>query len=167
VETDWVEEAKLTASDAEVYGSFGYEVAIHQNLIAVFGLRGFKVYVFRRAGTSWVELHKIAGGAVAIDCRHVLAGPHVFTISGDCNENGRADACEAPGDFDGDDDVDLVNFGQLHDCMTAPIPGALGPGCCFFDLELDDDVDLRDFRLFQLAFSGSPPTRGGATPGGD
>ena len=94
------------------------------------------------------------GSNIATTCQHTVARRHVFTISGDCNGNGIPDGCESPGDFDGDDDADLIDFEQLHGCMTAPARGSLGSGCCFFDFDLDDDVDLKDLRFFQLTFTG-------------
>ncbi len=80
---------------------------------------------------------------------------YVYTISEDCNENGIPDASDLPGDFDADADVDLADFEHFHSGMTAPNPGALPSGRCFFDFELYHDVDLGDCRLFQLAFSTS------------
>ncbi len=169
---DWIQEARLSASDAALYDQFGKSVAVAKGLIVVGapgvdgggGSHAGALYVFRRAGTSWVELTKLTankptpsgqlGGNVATTCQYVVTGRHVFTISADCNGNDIPDACESPGDIDGDDDADLIDFEQLHGCMTSPNAGALASGCCFFDVDLDDDVDLKDLRFFQLAFTG-------------
>ena len=42
------------------------------------------------------------------------------------------------------------------DCTTGPQSGPYGPGSEPFDVDLDLDVDLLDFRGFQTVFTGSP-----------
>lgn len=59
------------------------------------------------------------------------------------------------GDFDGDGDVDLVDFGQFQICFTGPGGGPLTPTCAAADFDGDNDVDLADFGGFQLAFTGA------------
>jgi hypothetical protein len=99
--------------------------------------------------------------------------------TGDCQPNGTADAldiangtsedcnctlvpdeCEtiAAGDYDGDADVDLVDFEGLADCLDGPgaTPETPVEGCdsaCLaaFDADTDGDVDLMDFAAFQRA----------------
>ena len=69
-----------------------------------------------------------------------------------------------PGDFDTDGDVDLDDFAVLNDCLADPneLPSPSEPGVtvqdCLdvFDYLGDDDVDLEDFRLFQLLTTRSP-----------
>lgn len=58
------------------------------------------------------------------------------------------------GDCDGDQDVDLVDFGDFQLCFTGST-GILTAGCECADFDGDSDVDLVDFGAFQLAFSGS------------
>lgn len=68
----------------------------------------------------------------------------------------------APGDFDGDGDVDLDDFLNFADCLAgadavpAPtLPSVTGQDClAAFDLDGDSDVDLQDFHGFQRAFGG-------------
>jgi hypothetical protein len=63
------------------------------------------------------------------------------------------------GDFDGDCDVDLADFGAFQLCFSGP-GGSVGKTCSSGDFDGDDDVDLVDFNSFQLAFSG--PVSSGA-----
>ncbi|MCH7591250.1 MAG: FG-GAP repeat protein [Planctomycetes bacterium] len=57
--TGWIEEQKLTASDAAPYAIFGNHVSVSGN-VAVVGSAGFEaVYVFRFNGTSWIEEQKL------------------------------------------------------------------------------------------------------------
>lgn len=79
----------------------------------------------------------------------------------DCNENGFIDECESisGGDFNGDGDVDLLDYASFEDCFSGPTaqPSPKNPGCvntCLmaFDSELDSDVDLADFATLQIAF---------------
>ena len=82
----------------------------------------------------------------------------------DCNRTGIPDDCESfgPGDFDGDYDVDLVDFAFLAEAMTGPSANIIDefPDCWFiyffvFDSNLDLHLDLRDFAEFQRLFVGS------------
>lgn len=57
-----------------------------------------------------------------------------------------------PGDFDGDGDVDLVDFASFQLCFTGP-GGSVMPGPCErSDFDGDGDCDLTDFGQFQLTF---------------
>ncbi|MFH0982301.1 MAG: alpha-amylase family glycosyl hydrolase [Planctomycetota bacterium] len=58
-----------------------------------------------------------------------------------------------PGDWDGDGDVDVADYGHFFDCLTGPNNGPLGPGCNTFDFDTDLDVDLKDFDVFQSGFT--------------
>jgi 6-phosphogluconolactonase (cycloisomerase 2 family) len=61
---------------------------------------------------------------------------------------------QADGDFDGDGDVDLSDFGQFQLCFTGPGGSFDDPDCAAFDFDDDGDVDLADFGQFQLVFTG-------------
>ena len=76
--------------------------------------------------------------------------------SGDLNNNGVPDECEAPlpADLDGDGDVDLDDHAILAGCMNGP-DVAYPSGCEAADLHPDGDVDLVDFSVFQTLFGGS------------
>jgi len=60
-----------------------------------------------------------------------------------------------PGDFDGDGDVDQVDFGHLQTCFSGPYVPQTDPGCRNAMLDYDNDVDSEDFAIFQACFSGS------------
>jgi hypothetical protein len=59
-----------------------------------------------------------------------------------------------PGDSDGDDDVDLVDFAAFQLCYTGSSAGPVDENCQTFDFDDDTDVDLTDFGAFQLVFTG-------------
>jgi hypothetical protein len=99
-EGDWIEEAKLTASDGEAYDAFGYSVSINGERAVVgtpldddVATKSGSVYVFRRndGGTPgnstdyfWLETHKLTasdgaaddmlGGSVSISGTRLAAG---------------------------------------------------------------------------------------------
>jgi len=87
----WVEEAKLTASDAAPFDWFGYSVAISADYAVVGAVLDDlrqttegSAYVFRREGSDWLEETKLIasdrrdgdqfGGAVSISANYVVVG---------------------------------------------------------------------------------------------
>ncbi|MCP4589727.1 MAG: polysaccharide-degrading enzyme [bacterium] len=58
-----------------------------------------------------------------------------------------------PGDADGDGIVDLGDYSAFELCLLGPVT-SLGPTCDRFDLDTDEDVDLRDFAGFMDVFTG-------------
>ena len=72
------------------------------------------------------------------------------------------DECAAmiPGDYDLDGRVDLADLSALVDCASQPgsTPSPLGATTqrCLqaFDADADGDVDLADYRSWQIASSG-------------
>jgi len=58
-----------------------------------------------------------------------------------------------PGDCDGDGDVELGDLAELANCLLGP-GGGLDPACGCFDLDGDDDADLKDFLVLQANFVG-------------
>ncbi len=59
-----------------------------------------------------------------------------------------------PGDFDGDGDVDIDDFGVFQACATGAGLGPPPPGCDDKRLDADDDIDLSDFGIFQRCLTG-------------
>jgi lysophospholipase L1-like esterase len=71
----------------------------------------------------------------------------------------------APGDFDGDNDVDQEDFGHLQECMSGSGHPQNDPACLDARLDEGDDVDLDDFAIFYACMSGPniPATPGCAS----
>jgi len=61
------------------------------------------------------------------------------------------------GDFDGDGDVDVGDFGVFALCFGGPLnpPAASCPAGIDADLDGDGDVDLGDFGIFATNFTGT------------
>jgi hypothetical protein len=89
--TVWTEQAKLTASDSSPSDSFGYGVAIDQDVALVgayrvnlggFGGDAGAAYTFRRNANAWIETQKLtpAGLAAGDDCGWSVAiqGNHLL-----------------------------------------------------------------------------------------
>ncbi len=58
------------------------------------------------------------------------------------------------GDFDGDGDVDFVDFGRWQRCFAGPDGEPIDEACTPGDFDDDDDIDLLDYSAFQAAFTG-------------
>jgi hypothetical protein len=56
------------------------------------------------------------------------------------------------GDCNGDGVEDLADYAVFAACMTGPNLGPIGSGCWCIDLDVDDDVDLRDFAEFTIIY---------------
>lgn len=57
-----------------------------------------------------------------------------------------------PGDFNDDGAVTVDDFYPWGFCLDGPDIPVFDDGCRYLDLQRDGDVDLRDFRRFQLNF---------------
>jgi len=58
------------------------------------------------------------------------------------------------GDVDGDGDVDWADFEAFVDYLLGPSVDPQLTAWRFFDVDMDDDVDLRDLAVWQNAFTG-------------
>ena len=102
-DTDWILQAKLTASDAAAYDYFGTAVAISGDSIVVgslyddiSGVDQGSAYVFTRSGTTWSEQWKLAasdaasgdrfGTSVAISGDTVVVGAYYAEVDGNAYE---------------------------------------------------------------------------------
>lgn len=56
-------------------------------------------------------------------------------------------------DPDCDGDTDAADVALWPACFTGPYGGPVGTGCDAFDVEVDDDVDLRDWSSLQSRFA--------------
>ena len=99
VGSNWIEQAKLTASDGEAEDYFGWSVSLSGNY-AIIGASGNDsspggAYIFKLDGTNWVEQAKLAasdgeaedffGSSVSLNGDYAIAGAH-----GDNNNTGSA-----------------------------------------------------------------------------
>lgn len=85
--TNWIQEAKLTASDGTIWDQFGFSVSISGDY-AIVGAPGQydstgAAYVFKRDGTTWTQQQKLTGGtqgafgiSVSIEDDYALVGAH-------------------------------------------------------------------------------------------
>jgi len=62
---------------------------------------------------------------------------------------------EPPTDCNSSGTVDLYDYSDLEACLSHPGDGLVAPSCACFDLNADQDVDLRDVGEFQRNFGGS------------
>ncbi len=60
-----------------------------------------------------------------------------------------------PGDFDGDGDVDMVDFGHFQACLTGAYVPITDPDCLNANLAGGNDVDQDDFLVFQGCMTGA------------
>jgi hypothetical protein len=79
----------------------------------------------------------------------------VFDVSND----GQVDEIDVSlvnnrGDYDGDSDVDLTDFGRLQICFGSLIDVCSDATCAHADLDGDCDVDLYDVKMFYLVRTG-------------
>ncbi len=165
----WVQEAKLSPSDAAAGDQFGIAVGISGSHAVVgawqdanAGRNTGAAYLFERKGLFWTERGKLMppvpaaldefGFSVAFGGFFAIAGvpgddgegtrsgsARVFGAAGDCNRNGSPDVCDI---LEGTA-LDHNNDGIPDDCP--------GRG----DFTLDGEVDLRDFAMLQNCFKGS------------
>ena len=76
---------------------------------------------------------------VTAGCGSVTSSQAVLTISG---------SAAVPGDFDGDGDADLEDFGHFQVCLTGPATPQEDPECQDVKFDGDSDVDQEDFAVF-------------------
>ncbi len=185
---DWIEQAKLTASDDASSDYFGISVSISGDL-AVIGAYGDNsrrgsAYTFRFDGLDWIEQVKLTasdaaendyfGNSVSISGDMAVIAAYLDDDGGissgsayvcgrfsDCQPNGISDVCDiasgtsqdvntngipdeceqdCPGDLDGDGDVDLSDLAQLLSNYGMTAGAVYEDG----DLDGDGDVDLSD-----------------------
>ncbi|MHC4304010.1 MAG: FG-GAP repeat protein [Planctomycetota bacterium] len=170
----WVQEDELVPSDGEVNDGFGSSVAIGGDTAVIGapgddeqGIGSGSAYLFRRAGSSWVEAAKLLGSnleaydgfgwAVGRDEDRALVGGwgtwpslvYVYDGLDDADGDGVVDACECDWDLNGDSTVNVVDFlGLLAAWGTDPG----GPP----DFDGNGTVDIADF-LQMLAHWGPCP----------
>ncbi|MCB9853332.1 MAG: cadherin domain-containing protein [Phycisphaerales bacterium] len=84
--------------------------------------------------------------------------PGVDDFGPDADGDGLTDACDFcqvshTGDLDGDTDVDASDFEGFDVCLTGPGIDA-GVLCDCYDMDPDGEITIRDYGMFQRAFTG-------------
>ena len=120
------------------------------------------VYAFALLGDSWVEVKKLTAPDIAADDlfgRSVsLSGETAFAGAPqtDCAPNADCGAAYVlrpvprSGDINEDGATDLLDHSFYAFCETGPGGDPIA-ACDSADIDLDSDVDLFDWGLFQLA----------------
>ena len=75
--------------------------------------------------------------------------------TGDNDLDGTDDACEVPGDLDGDRDVDLDDWNVMAPCLDGPA-SSVATGCESADLNGDGRADMKDAAVLLQSFTGGP-----------
>jgi hypothetical protein len=156
--TAWVEDAKLTASNAAEGDNFGGAVSVDGGIAVVgarehdlSGSRSGAAYVYLFDGEGWVEGAILTpspgqttwfGYAVAVSGDRALVGDwggavYVFGGLSDCNTNGELDLCEVLAQTSQDCQPNLTPDECEPDCDTDGTPD----DCEVDTLEQDCDVD--------------------------
>jgi uncharacterized lipoprotein YddW (UPF0748 family) len=96
------------------------------------------------------------------DCDASVEGAYQCVVTGGCGVevSDPATLTLSPyGDFDGDGDVDLSDYGDLLYCYNGPNNPLPVPGCDVADSDGDGDVDLTDYGAFLGCYNGpnNPP----------
>jgi photosystem II stability/assembly factor-like uncharacterized protein len=118
---------------------------------------GAEAGVFRslNGGISWRRYGAGLPNTPVIDLRLDL--PHSRMIAGTQGRGAWRIPIWLPGDFNGDQLVDLADAAAFADCLTGPgTPPPASTMACLgaFDGDSDGDVDLQDAATFQIAFGG-------------
>lgn len=80
----------------------------------------------------------------------LTASDGVFSVSDETVITVKSSVC----DFDGDSDVDQVDFGHLQACATGSGQAVTDVACFNAILDGDDDIDQNDFAVFAACVSG-------------
>ena len=169
----WIEEQKLTASDAGIEEWFGWSVSLSGDHAAIGGPvadNTGKAYLFGFDGTQWAEKARLVppdielgdalalGISVSTDGEHVIVGANFTTVDeqaeagaayifgglGDCNTNDIIDICDIADGFSPDDN----NNG---------IPDECEPPDCPWDLDGDAVVGVPDLLSLLGSWGPCPP----------
>ncbi len=125
---EWIEIAKLVASDSAYQDEFGRSVALSGNLAVI--------------GAPYDDNPAEDSGSA-----------YVFAVSEDRDLNGAMDICECPADLSGDKRIDLTDLSLLLVSFGVTGDVAWLDG----DLNLDATVDLLDLSEMLIAFGGECP----------
>jgi hypothetical protein len=173
----WIEQAKLTASDAAAGDQFGASLALAGDTAVVGayaadnagGVDAGSAYVFTRSGATWTQQYKLTapaagaddwfGAAIALSGKTPVIGARQDDHAGGINAGSAyvfdISTCPLPGDCDLDGQVNLEDYAGFPACMSGPT-SPFSAGCECYHLDGDADVDLEDLALLQRAFAPAP-----------
>ncbi len=132
--TDWIEEAKLTASDGAPSDDFGLSVAVSGD-VAVFG-----AFWDDDNGGQSGSVYVFSGLADCNDNGELDLCDIIDGTSQDANANGIPDECECPWDLDGTGTVGILDLLAL----LAAWGVCDDPGYCPADFDYDNVVGILD-----------------------
>lgn len=178
----WIQQQKLTASDAATIDFFGNSVALVGDtaLIGAYqddhagGISAGTVYAFVRSGAVWTQQAIMTasdaaesdwfGFSIAMDGETAVVGAYRNDDTGSQSgsayliDTGCAAACCA-GDFDGDDVVTAADVPDFIAALLAGVACPAPPACCPGDFNANGLVDGTDQAAFIAMLLG-----GGACP---
>ena len=104
---------------------------------------------------SWAGPGVVSGGNTLTPTVNV---PSTYTLTVSCAGCVSTDqvvvGTAAPGDWDGNGQINLADFAQFRLCLSGPGGGYVNAGCACGDVDVDGDVDFDDFAAFQDAYTG-------------
>jgi len=122
----------ILIGDMGIQSVFGLEADLDAQMYA--GVDGGS-----RREASWYSVDKRTGRSILIGAIHKSAGLGL---------NGLTFAsAHPPGDLDRDGNVDLKDIAGFQACFSGQRPGPLPPECVISDLNLDQRVNLDDYRV--------------------
>ena len=181
--SEWIEEAKLTASDAAASDTFGFSVSMSGDLALIgalgnsdAGLASGSAYIFRfnQQTGLWEEQAKLTasdaavfagfGGSVSMSAGRALVGAHNDGNSGQGEHDGPGAAYIIGGLSDCNDngtlDICDIADGTSSDANANGIPDECEPPDCPADLDGDGSVGILDLLVLLSEWGtdpGGPP----------
>ena len=171
----WVEEQKLTASDAGIEEWFGWSVSLQGDLALIgapldddYASASGSSYVFTFDGKRWNETAKLRyeqvqdvhtfGISVATDGEHMIVGANFTTVDGDA-EAGAAYIYGGLGDCNENGELDLCDIadGFSPDDNNNGIPDECEIPDCPWDLDDDAVVGVPDLLSLLGSWGPCPP----------
>jgi hypothetical protein len=140
----WVQQAKLTASDAATITRFGCSVSMDENY-CIIGTSSDAVHVFKRDGATWVEQSKLMapygstgdwfGSEVSISGDYCLIGAYADDDNG--NSSGSAYAFKREGEVWIEQAKLTASDGAADDHFGGSV--SIDASCCLISATADDD----------------------------
>jgi len=172
----WIQEDKLTASDAAGGDRFGISVSISGDRVVVGAVwdddacpgeptcDSGSAYLFRRDDNDtssdatddfWVQQAKLAASDTAAGDAFgssVAIGGDRVVVGAHLDDDDRGEDSGSVYTFSvAGECTHLLCYANLQSCFSGD-GGGVYLGCQIFDVDADDDVDLHDYHLFLMTF---------------